>query len=59
MDKKGKYSHYDYKISTIAQSNCDYINNNLYIYAINNCIKCLEGCQVLRIQKFVMKYSFV
>ncbi|CAD8102529.1 unnamed protein product [Paramecium sonneborni] len=58
-DKKNNYQSYDFKISKIHQSNCDYIIQNLYVYIINNRINCIEGSQIVRIQRYIKRFRFV
>ncbi|CAD8169790.1 unnamed protein product [Paramecium octaurelia] len=58
-DKNSIYQQFDFKISKIQQSNCDYIIQNLFVYIIKNRINCIEGNQIVRIQRYLRRFRFI
>ncbi|CAK84176.1 unnamed protein product (macronuclear) [Paramecium tetraurelia] len=58
-DKNDIYRQFDFKISKIQQSNCDYIIQNLFVYIIKNGINCIEGNQIVRIQRYLRRFRFI
>ncbi|CAK84660.1 unnamed protein product (macronuclear) [Paramecium tetraurelia] len=58
-DKNNLYQCYDFKISKMQQLNSDYIIQNLFVFIMKNRINCIDGNQIVRIQRYLKRFRFV